>query len=68
MDEMLQQLEFRIHNLIQKFKTSQKLNHQLEQGNQVLSREKEQLLVKQNHAILLIENMVERLKSIEDLQ
>ena len=68
MDDMLSQLEWHIHTLIQKYARSQKLNQHLEQGKQLLSQEKEQLLVKQKHAILLIENMVEHLKSIEDLQ
>lgn len=68
MDDMLHKLELHIQALIQKYENTQELNQHLEQNKQSLSQKNEQLLAKQKHAILLIENMVERLKSIEDLQ
>lgn len=64
MEELLQRLETKIRDLIDKHDHLANSNVQLNQGRVSLSREKEALLHKQQKAIDQIEGLVARLKSI----
>lgn len=64
MEELLQRLETKIRDLINKHDHLADSNAQLYQGKTSLSREKEALLQKQQKAITQIEGLVSRLKSI----
>jgi uncharacterized protein (TIGR02449 family) len=64
MEELLQRLETKIRDLIDKHDHLADSNTQLNQGKASLSREKDALLHKQQKAITQIEGLVARLKSI----
>lgn len=64
MEELLQRLETKIRDLIDKHDHLTHSNLQLNQGKVSLSREREALLLKQQKAISQIEGLVTRLKSI----
>jgi uncharacterized protein (TIGR02449 family) len=68
MDDLFHQLERRIQAFLQKYVHTKDSNHNLQRSKVQLAREKEQLLIKHKSAIIQIENMVSRLKSIEGLQ
>ncbi len=67
MEELLQRLEKRIKELIDQHNRLKHSNLQLHQGKYLLAREKDVLLTKQQKAISQIENLVARLKAIENL-
>ena len=64
MEELLLQLEMKIRDLIDKHNGLTNFNSQLNQGKTALAREKEALLGKQQKAIIQIEGLVAKLKSI----
>jgi uncharacterized protein (TIGR02449 family) len=67
MDDLLTHLEKRIQSFLQKYVHTQDTNQNLQRSKIQLAREKEQLLTKHKSAVVQIENMVSRLKSIEGL-
>jgi uncharacterized protein (TIGR02449 family) len=66
MDEIISQLEKRIHEFASTYEHIRKKNDQLQQGQIAHLREKEQWRVKHKNAVTQIENMILRLKSIEE--
>jgi len=68
MDELLQAIETRVRYLMEERQTLHQLNDQLKQNKQLLFREKEKIVAKHKSIVDQIENMVTRLKSIEELQ
>ena len=67
MEELFQHIEVSIKKLVEKQKFLKKANEQLNQSKFYLTREKEQLLLKQKNIAKSIEGMVAHLKSIEGL-
>ncbi len=67
MEELFKHLEFRIQKLLQKFNQVKMSNRHIQQGKRSLTFENERLLTKQKSAITKIENMVVRLKPLEEL-
>lgn len=65
MDELICQLELKLKGLIKKYKCLKDINVNLQLDQTSLTQEKEHLLIKNKLAILQIEKMVSRLKSIE---
>jgi uncharacterized protein (TIGR02449 family) len=65
MDDLLLHLEKRIQSFMQKYVHTKDVNQTLQHSKIQLAREKEQLLIKHKSAVVQIENMVSRLKSIE---
>lgn len=65
MDELFCQLEKQLKSLIQQYQSLKSVNVDLQRDQSTLTRDKELLLAKNKLAILQIENMVSRLKSIE---
>ena len=59
--------EEQMRALIQEYQHLKKMNTQLTQTKHHLSREKEQLLMKQKGVVQQVESMLARLKSIEGL-
>lgn len=68
MDDIIHNLELRIHKLIEECEQLRGGNQKLRQIKGQLIREKELLLAKHKMAITQIESMVSRLKSIEKTQ
>ncbi len=66
MDELFTALENRIRSLMQKLEQSQQTNSALKQGKSELAREKQILLTRHKNSIKQIEEMISRLKSIEN--
>jgi uncharacterized protein (TIGR02449 family) len=67
MDDLFSHLEKRIHAFLQKYTYAKQVSDTLQRSKIQLAREKEQLLIKHKSAVVQIENMVTRLKSIEGL-
>lgn len=67
MDDLLQHLEKRIQAFLQKYAHTKDTNQNLQRSKIQLAREKEQLITKHKSAVIQIENMVSRLKSIEGI-
>lgn len=67
MDDVIEQLEIRIQALIQQCEHLKQTNTKLRHHKAQLIREKESLLAKNKIAILQIEMMVSRLKSIDGI-
>ena len=67
MDDLFNHLEKRIQLFLQKYMYAKRANSQLQTNQTQIAREKEQLLIKHKNAVIQIENMVTRLKSIERL-
>lgn len=67
MEELFQCLEMKIKELIDRQNRLKTSNEELKQGKTLLANEKEVLLVKQKKAIIQIESLVSRLKSIEKI-
>lgn len=67
MDELFQHIEASIKRLIEKQKYLKRTNDQLSKSKVYLTREKEQLLLKQKNIAKSIEGMIGHLKSIEGL-
>ena len=65
MDELFKKLELKIVALQKRCFELEDMNLHLKQSKSILMREKEALLAKNKIAITQIENMVNRLKSIE---
>lgn len=65
MDELYRHLENQIMALVHKYQALQETHTQLEQKQMLVSRENEHLLAKHVRAIMHVENMVSRLKSLE---
>ena len=66
MDDILHRFEAQIKTLIQQCDQLKQVNLKLKQSRATLVREKELLLTKHKAAISLLENMVSRLKSLEN--
>ena len=66
MEELLKHLESRIQKLLQKSNQLQISNRHIQQGKRSLAFENERLLTQQKSAIMKIENMVVRLKALEE--
>jgi uncharacterized protein (TIGR02449 family) len=66
MDDLFHKLETRLKTLLQKYDHLKHVNANLRQHQSVITREKELLIAKNKIAITQIENMVSRLKSIEN--
>lgn len=67
MDELIQHLEKQVKKLIDQHNLLKQSNQQLHQGKFMLTRDKELLLDKQKKAIVQIETLVSKLKSIEKI-
>lgn len=67
MDDLFNHLEKRLQQFLQKYVHTKKANSQLQTSKIQMAREKEQLLIKHKSAVIQIENMITRLKSIEGL-
>jgi uncharacterized protein (TIGR02449 family) len=67
MDELFCRLEKQLKLLIQKYQSLKTVTVDLQHDQSILMRDKELLLAKNKLAILQIENMVTRLKSIEKI-
>lgn len=67
MDDLFKQLEKKIKSLVEQHHSLKHSNHQLHQGKFQLSHEKELLIAKQQRAIKLIESLVSKLKTLEDI-
>lgn len=65
MNELMLQLESKINEVLQKHKHLKQSNFQLHQGKSLLIHEKELLQAKQKKAIMQIESLVSKLKTIE---
>lgn len=65
MEDLLERLELRIRGMIDQQDHLRQSNLHLESTKGSLSKEKELLLARQQKAILQIESLVSRLKSIE---
>ncbi len=66
MEELFQCLEKKIKELVDQNTKLKQSNLHLHQGKHVLTREKDALLARQQKAISQIENLVARLKAIEN--
>lgn len=64
MEELLERLEMKIRDLVDKHHDLADFNSELNQGKTAFAREKEALLLKQQKAIMQIEGLVAKLKSI----
>lgn len=67
MEEILKRLERQIKSLVDQHDMLRQSNVQLQSAQGTLSREKEQLLARQEHAVGKIESLVSKLKAIEKL-
>jgi uncharacterized protein (TIGR02449 family) len=67
MEELLQRLERKIKELVERHDHLKNFNHQLTHGKTALAREKDALIMKHQKAINQIQNLVTRLKAIEKL-
>lgn len=67
MDELFQHIEVSIKKLVARQKFLKQTNEQLNHTRVYLTREKEQLLLKQKNIAKSIEGMIAHLKSIEGL-
>lgn len=66
MDELVRRLETRLKTLLHQYEKLKQVNANLRQNQAAITREKDVLLAKNKVAISQIENMVSRLKSIEN--
>jgi uncharacterized protein (TIGR02449 family) len=67
MDDLFNHLEKRLQQFLQKYTHIKRANSQLQTSKTQIARDKEQLLIKHKSAVIQIEGMVTRLKSIEGL-
>lgn len=67
MEDLLTNLEEKIKQLIDQHDKLKSTNQQLSKSQYLLACEKEMLLTKQQKAILQIETLLSRLKTIENL-
>ena len=67
MDDLFNHLEKRLQLFLQNYMHTKKANSQLQSSKIQIAREKELILTKHKSAVIQIENMVTRLKSIEGL-
>ncbi len=67
MEEIVTKLELQLKSLVERFEQLKVSNASLKRNQVVLVREREALLAKNKLAVTQIENMVARLKSIEQL-
>lgn len=67
MDDLLQKLENQVKNLIHERQALKQANSNLQQGKQVLNRERDALEHQQKKAITQIETLITRLKAIETI-
>lgn len=66
MEELLRHLEAKVKEMINQHHRLKHANLQLDQGKHQLLHEKESLLAKQQKAIMQIESLVAKLKTIEN--
>ncbi len=67
MDDLFEQLEKRIYAVLQAHERLQTMNQHLRHDKSMIAEDHEQLLMKHKNAVMQIEKMVARLKSIEGL-
>lgn len=67
MDDLLKHLETQIKSLVERQVDLKQSNQQLYSSSGTLSREKEQLVARQQKAITQIESLVSKLKAIEKI-
>lgn len=65
MEELLHRLERRIQLLVEQHDRLKHTNLELNQGKNILLRERDVLLARQQKAIMQIETLVSKLKAIE---
>jgi len=65
MEELLHRLERRIQLLVEQHDRLKHTNLELNQGKNILLRERDALLARQQKAIMQIETLVSKLKAIE---
>lgn len=67
MEELLHTLEYKIKSLLDRHDKLKYANQELSHGTLLLARKKDDLLAKQQKAIMQIETLVSKLRSIEEL-
>lgn len=67
MDDLFEKLEKRIHAVLQAHERLQMMNQHLRHDKTMMAEDYEQLVMKHKNAVMQIEKMVARLKSIEGL-